>query len=136
MAYPLRKHVKIGAFWQDIVYENLPILCYQCGRRGHREVVELKVVFPSGPELLGEQGMMDPEHPHTPWKTVQTWRSKPCGTNTKSHPRGKLLQRDTHSPINQYGFTASTKSHVMSNQQAGSVIGQAYEESWKTAGFN
>ena len=136
MAYPLPKHVKIGAFWQDIVYENLPILCYQCGRRGHREVVELKVVFSSGPELLGEQGMMDPEHPHTPWKTVQTWCSKPCGTNTKSHPRGKLLQRDTHSPINQYGFTASTKSHVMSNQQAGSVIGQAYEESWKTAGFN
>lgn len=38
IAYPLPKHVKIRAFWQDIVYENLPILCYRCGRLRHREV--------------------------------------------------------------------------------------------------
>ena len=30
-AYPLPKCVKIGAFWQDIVYENLPLLCYRYG---------------------------------------------------------------------------------------------------------
>ena len=38
MANPLPKRVKIVAFWQVIIYENLPMLCYQCGRLGHREV--------------------------------------------------------------------------------------------------
>jgi len=37
MANPLPKRVKIGSFWQDIIYENLPMLCYRCGRLGHWE---------------------------------------------------------------------------------------------------
>ena len=37
MTDPLPKRVKIGSFWQDIVYENLSVLCFQCGRIGHRE---------------------------------------------------------------------------------------------------
>ena len=36
-AYPLPKRVKIRAFWQDIVYKNLPMLYYRCGCLGHRE---------------------------------------------------------------------------------------------------
>ena len=34
---PLPKRVRIGSFWQDIVYENLPVFCFHCGRIGHRE---------------------------------------------------------------------------------------------------
>ena len=144
MAYPFQyaRCVKIGAFWQAIIYENLPMLCYRCGRLGHREVHcteisdELKATFPPGLEPHREQGTTELEHPHTPWKTVQTQRSRPRGTNIESHPRGKLLQCNTYPPINQRGFTASTKSHVISKQQAGSVIGYEYEESGKTAGFN
>ena len=128
MAYPFQyaRCVKIGAFWQAIIYENLPMLCYQCGRLGHREVHctetsdELKATFPPGLEPRREQGTTELEHPHTPWKTVQTERSRPRGTNIESHPRGKLLQCNTYPPINQRGFTASTKSHVISKQQAGS----------------
>ena len=31
----LPKRFKIGTFWQDIVYENVPLLCYKCGQIGH-----------------------------------------------------------------------------------------------------
>ena len=37
MANSLPKHVKIGFFQQDIVYENLPMLNYRCSRLDHRE---------------------------------------------------------------------------------------------------
>lgn len=121
MAYPLPKRIKIGAFWQDIVYENLPTLCYRCGRLGYREVHcsemrdELKDMTPQVPEPRGEQGPKEPKHTHAPWKIVQTRRSKPRGTNIENHPCGKLLQQDTHPLINQCVHAVSAKSHVMSN---------------------
>ncbi|KAK7849460.1 hypothetical protein CFP56_002908 [Quercus suber] len=38
MANPLPKRVKIGSFWQDIVYENVLELYYRCGKVGHKDV--------------------------------------------------------------------------------------------------
>lgn len=35
MDKPLWNHITIGSFTQPIQYENLPNLCYACGRIGH-----------------------------------------------------------------------------------------------------
>ena len=34
---PLPKSLRIDTFWQDIVYENVLVLCFHCGWIGHRE---------------------------------------------------------------------------------------------------
>ena len=76
IAYPLSKRVKIRAFWQDIIYENLPLFWYRCGRIRHREghcskpSEELKDMGLPGAEPRGEPEVQDPVQTHTPWKTV------------------------------------------------------------------
>ena len=76
MANPLPKCVKIGSFWQDIVYENLPMLCYRCSRLGHREpqctegLASPTTMLPHENEpSTPNVSPIDPNHVSTPWKT-------------------------------------------------------------------
>ena len=86
--YPLPKRVKIGAFWQDIVYENLPMLCYRCGHIGHREThytepnLVLQDTDKPGAIIRDESGLQESVQNHTPWKTVQTRRPRLRGNQS------------------------------------------------------
>lgn len=132
----------IGAFWQYIVYENPSMLCYRCGRIGHREVhcsesnEEMKNTSLPGVEPRGEQGLKDFAQTHTPWKTVQTRRPRPRGPQSENLPRGKLLQREELPPNNQRVHAAWHKSQVLSKHTNGSVIRQAHHESRTPAGIS
>ena len=72
MTTPLPKRVKIGSFWQDIVYENLPMLCYRCGRIGHCEIhyseglTKTPTTAPLEPDTHVDQGTSVPTHETTP----------------------------------------------------------------------
>lgn len=101
---PLPKHVKIGSFWQDILYKNISVLCYHCGRVGHKEVNcsearkeatdTLATVFAP----RGDGGMAEHEHSHILWKTVHTRRPQPCGPNKDTLPRPMMSPRQPHPP--------------------------------------
>ena len=94
MANPLLKRVKIGTFWQDIFYENLPMLCYKCGRLGHREphcsegTAEPTTMPPqeSNPHVQAALPL-EPTHVSIPWKTVQTHRTHAHRCPSKPTPR-------------------------------------------------
>lgn len=92
MANPLPKRVKIGSFWQDIVYENVLVLCYHCGRVGHKDVHCSKAregatdTSAHAIALCGDNGMAENDHSHIPWKTMQTRRPQPSGTNKETPP--------------------------------------------------
>ena len=113
IANPLPKRVKIGSFWQDIVYENLPMLCYKCGRIGHRE--------PQCPETNTEQTFqlthslapphqtdppLEPKQMATPWKTVHTRCMRGRTRPTDQHPRGKPPHPSTLSPGSPLGHSS------------------------------
>ena len=105
MTTPLPKRVKIGSFWQDIVYENLPMLCYRCGRIGHCEIhcseglTKTPTTAPLEPDTHVDQGTSVPTHETTPWKMVQTRRARAQGPPPETSTRGKLYQRDAHTPV-------------------------------------
>uniref|UniRef100_A0A7N2R4Z1 CCHC-type domain-containing protein n=1 Tax=Quercus lobata TaxID=97700 RepID=A0A7N2R4Z1_QUELO len=95
-ANPLLKRLKLEHFWQDIIYENLPLLCYRCGRLGHQEIHCSKAFTdphtkpPQIPITHGDQGAQDHDQEQTPWKTVQTRRARVCGFHTELSRHGKL----------------------------------------------
>ena len=137
----LPKHVKIGAFWRDIVYENILMLCYQCGRIGHRElhyserIAELTTTPPHEPEPRGNQGPLAPTHEHTPWKTMQTRRARAQGPTPETSTRGKMYQRESQPPVNPRVQTVSPV-HVMRTPQVGSVIGQGHDRLRRPTGLH
>ena len=124
IAYPLPKRVKIDAFRQDIVYENLPVLCFRCGCLGHREVTYSKpspaVTHTHTPKLEphGKTRVPELEHTHTPWKTVQTRWPSMRGKPSENFPRGNV-----HTPTNPRAPTPLTDLVVLRTNPTHSVIG-------------
>ena len=135
---PLPKRVRIGSFWQDIVYESLPVLCFQCGRIGHRETycpesmkpphTDLQVSAPQNPT----GPLHDTTHVSTPWKTVQTRRSRPRGRPLEMPQRSRnaapepVLQKQSRGP------TPTEKTHWEQNHLAETVLGHPHKPAHKT----
>ena len=118
-ANPLPKRVKIGSFWQDIVYENLLMFCYKCGRIGHREM-HCTEHSPNQTTLLPHKidshnptdSLHEPTHMSTTWKTVQTRRSR-----TRGRPN-ELMQHSNTNLAETYPVT-HPRGHVAMDQTQG-----------------
>ena len=118
MVNPLPKRVKIGTFWQDIVYENLPMLCYRCGRLSHREpqcsegMAKPTTMPPQEPDpRILAASLLETTHVLTPWKTVQTRRTRARGRTTKQPPHGKNVFVDSYSPGHPRDQASSSHAH-------------------------
>lgn len=135
MTNPLPKRVKIGSFWQDIVYENIPVLCYHCerGRVGNKEVNCLEAREGATDTLAtiaaprGDGGIVKHDHSHIPWKAVHTCRPQPCGPSKDTLPRPMMSPRQPHPPNTQCVQAPSFNFQVLQNKGDDSVT---------PAGFN
>ena len=144
MTNPLPKHVKIGSIWQDIVYENLPMMCYKCGRIGHREPqcpeAMAELTNPPPQELEQRQPTtlpLDPNHVSTPWKTVHTRRTCARGRPNNNLPTRKPEQADSLSPNHPRGPARVMLEQATCSPQRETVIRQGCElehgDSWGNA---
>ena len=142
MANLLPKRVKIGSFWQDIVYENLPILCYRCGRLGHREpqcsegMTEQITTSPQETEpRVTATPLLEPTHVSTPWKMVQTRHTRACGRQSEPTPCGKNTLAISYPMIEPRGQASSSHKQVHRIHQTDSVMGQKSNGAKRPAGF-
>ena len=101
-----------SSFWQDIVYENLPMLCYKCGRIGHRELQCPETNTEQTSQLthsLAPPHQTDPsleqKQVSTPWKTIQTRCMRGRNRPTDQHPRGKPPHPSSLSPVPPLGHS-------------------------------
>ena len=91
---PLPKRPKIDTFWQDIVYENVLVLCFRCGRIGHKEPLFLESIILRSDTLTsilnphGEETRNAGSEPsHSAWKIFQTRRQRTRGVGRENANR-------------------------------------------------
>ena len=90
-ANPLLKCLKLEHFWRDIVYENLPLLCYRCGPLGHQEI-QCSEAFtdphtkpPQIPVTRGDQGAQDHDRSKLPRKLCKLGEPEYVGFTPSHH---------------------------------------------------
>ena len=134
--------MKIGTFWQDIVYENLPMLCYRCERLRYREPHCLEGMAEpttTPPQEFDPSVQVatphEPTHTSTPWKKVQTSRTHARGRPSEPTPCGKSTLLDLHSSVHPRGQVPSPHAHVQCTPQTGSVIGLECNSATRLAGI-
>ena len=90
------------------------MLCYRCGRIGHRKT-QCTEGMPSPTTMLPHETKThtptasppEPTHVSTPWKTVQTRRSRTHGHPTEITQRGKTNLTETYPVFQPRGQASS-----------------------------
>ncbi|CAI0436048.1 unnamed protein product [Linum tenue] len=111
MSKPLATRIRLDGFWQQVIYENLPEICFNCGRIGHREAScpnnpgtpatsQSSSSIPSQPAQSPE-----PAAGYGPWMQVMRKSRKP---NRKG-----AQNQNTGSERNKGGNLGKEKSKVM-----------------------
>lgn len=113
----LPKRFKKGTFWQDIVYENVPLLCYKCGRIGHKESIcsEPNITLNQTPNTgSASYGVVtsnsETNQPQAPWKIVQTRRTRVRGIGQCEYPLKSKNPSDSYPPNHKVNFKQTSNT--------------------------
>ncbi|CAL1358517.1 unnamed protein product [Linum trigynum] len=110
MTKPLPTRIRLDGFWQQVLYENLPQICFDCGRIGHTEetcpmklnscAVESSSVAISHPANAGVNidSPAEPPAGYGPWMQVTRKSRKP--TRKASESQGSQKGNQQEKPAN------------------------------------
>ncbi|CAI0394249.1 unnamed protein product [Linum tenue] len=102
MTKPLPTRIRLDGFWQQVLYENIPQICFQCGRIGHLEDncplsksnQVLAITNGSGSDQLqisSESSPAEPPYGFGPWMHVTRKSRKPAKSGNVDANRGNNL---------------------------------------------
>ncbi|CAL1392981.1 unnamed protein product [Linum trigynum] len=139
MTQPLPTRIRLDGFWQQVVYENLPQICFDCGRIGHLEDTCPKkqstvgTMIASGSTVQPTSGVVQIESPveppagYGPWMQVVRKSRKPnrkVSDNQGNHPakltnQGKQTAKSTgYSKGDTHGTTTGNDGKGKANNNA------------------
>ncbi|CAI0426560.1 unnamed protein product [Linum tenue] len=131
MTRPLPSRIRLDGAWQQITYENLPIICYECGRIGHVEEDCPQLLPPQNLALVTIPGQSQPTPPTNnspeppsgfgPWMQV-TRKSRRSSRKPSANASPNITQsRDSRHDVG--NGSASTKGKQ--DQANGKIILEA-----------
>ncbi|CAI0432654.1 unnamed protein product [Linum tenue] len=109
MTKPLKTRIRLDGFWQQVIYENLPEICFECGRIGHSEVAcpelhnsQASISQAGAADLLQSPEEQPPEQPagYGPWMQVirksrsQNRKGQASQGSAQGNPTEKKLTRE------------------------------------------
>ncbi|CAI0422378.1 unnamed protein product [Linum tenue] len=128
MTKPLETRIRLDGFWQQVVYENLPEICFECGQIRHSEAICPKLHNPpanksqaGGSDLLQLPEGQSPEPPagFGPWMQV-TRKSR--SQNRKGQANHGSAQSNQTGRINDGGKTSTKSGKNPKHEQGNSNI--------------
>ncbi|CAI0378317.1 unnamed protein product [Linum tenue] len=139
MMKPLPTRIRLDGFWQQVLYENLPQICFECGRIGHSEDTcpkkpnNLVTMLTSGSTVQSTSGAAQIESPvepptgYGPWMQVVRKSRKPTrkvSDNQGNYPvkptnQGKQTTKSTgYSKGDTHGTTTGNDGKGKANHKS------------------
>ncbi|CAL1383990.1 unnamed protein product [Linum trigynum] len=143
MSKPLQTRIRLDGFWQQVVYENLPEVCFECGRIGHSEQACPKnlhvpaTVLPSSTSVQLSSPENSPTEPPTgygPWmqvvrksrnhtrKASVNQATTPASTTGKGDGLGKSATKASQNKMNGKGNGVEPRTRKGKEEQKGEEI--------------
>ncbi|CAN1815404.1 Putative ribonuclease H protein At1g65750 [Linum perenne] len=132
LSEPLATRIELDGAWQRVEYENLPELCFACGKVGHQKEacpklspadaasVSLAIVLSQGKGPDGDSNIAPPADEYGPWLTVTRKGRRP--RQEANSVKGKFQKRNVDDPPNQ---SPPADSQLVSILGKGAVASEA-----------
>ncbi|CAL1397875.1 unnamed protein product [Linum trigynum] len=122
MSKPVPTRIYLDGFWQAVQYENLPLICFECGCVGHTEdscssrksqsAMEIVVAQTGDRSSMPEDSPPEPPSGYGPWMQVTRKSRKQSGKVTPLGEQNQKNRINGHTDSRRPSSKAATKGNL------------------------